>query len=99
MIDIVKWCAQQHVNGADDYCEKLSHTYGYGRSLILIQEKVTKIQKERYSKEKVNGWYIFKNLHNQAKKEMIDKILRACIRQDGTSPILDQDLQVKMPNC
>ena len=99
MLSIVEWCAQQHWNGADDYYEKLSCTYACsGQQQILIREIVTKKQEICYSKEEINGWYIFNNLSNQAKKEMIGEILSACIRQDDTSPVLEQDLQVKIPN-
>ena len=98
MISIVQWCAQQHLNGAGDYYDKLSRTYARRGQPILIREIVTGKQKTCYSREEVNGWYIFRNLPNQEKRKMIDKILRACIRQDGTSPVPDQDLQVKLSN-
>ena len=98
MLSIVQWCAQQHLNGADDYYEKLSRTYAWSGQPILIREIVTEKQRTYYSREEINGWYIFRNIANQTKKEMIGKILRACMRQDGTSPVLNQDLQVKIPN-
>ena len=97
MISIVEWCAQQHVHGEDDYYENLSRAR-YGSYPILIREKVTDKQNEYYSREEINGWYIYKNLGNSLKKRIIDEILKVCIRQDGTSPVQGQDLQVKMPN-
>ncbi len=98
MLSIVEWCAQQHWNGADDYYEKLSRTYYWNGQPILSREKGTQKQRTYYSKEEINGWYIFRNIPNQEKKKMIGEILSACIRQDGTSPVLNQDLQVKIPN-
>ena len=98
MISIVEWCAQQHVHGADDYYENLSRAR-FGKRPILVRERVTEMEKKCYSKEKINGWYVFNNLPNQAKKQMIDEILKACIRENGTSPVQGQDLQVKMPNA
>ena len=98
MIFIVEWCAQQHVDGADNYYERLSRAY-FNKQPILIRERVAELDRKYYYGEQVNGWHIFKNLGNQAKKTMIDTILSSCIRQNGTSPVLGQDLQVEMPNC
>ena len=98
MLSIVAWCGQQHRDGADNYYEKLSHTCLRGDRPILVKERVTEIAEKWYSGKEVNGWYIFNNLTNSAKKEMIEEILRTCIRQNSTSPILGQDIQVKMPN-
>ena len=98
MLSIVAWCGQQHRDGSDNYYEKLSHTCLRGDRPILVKERVTEIAEKWYSGKEVNGWYIFNNLTNSAKKEMIEEILRTCIRQNSTSPILGQDIQVKMPN-
>lgn len=97
MISIVKWCAQQHVDGVDDYYERLSCAHR-GRHPILIKEKTTDKERQYYSREEMNGWYIFVNLGNQAKKIMIDRILSSCIRENGKSPVQGQDLQVEMSN-
>ncbi len=98
MISIVEWCAQQHVHGEDDYYENLSRVC-YGSHPILIREKVTERQNQYYSKEEINGYYIYKSLANSSKKRMIDEILQVCIGQDGISPVQGQDLQVDMPNA
>lgn len=97
MISVVEWCAQQHVHGEDDYYENLSRAC-FKNNPILIRERVTERQKQYYSREEINGWHIFKNRSNHQKKTIIDEILRACIRENGTSPVRGQDLQVKMPN-
>ena len=97
MMSIVEWCAQQHVHGEDDYYENLSRAC-FKNHPILIREKVTERQKQYYSRGEINGWHIFKNRSNHQKKTIIDEILRACIRENGTSPVQGQDLQVKMPN-
>ncbi len=99
MISIVKWCGQQHKDGADNYYEKLSHVCFRDNCPILTKERVTNDAKTSYSRREINGWHIFNNLSNQAKEEnMIDEILRVCVRQNDTSPVLGQDLQVKMPS-
>ncbi|MYC50441.1 MAG: hypothetical protein F4X50_09275 [Synechococcus sp. SB0662_bin_14] len=98
MLSIVEWCGQQHRDGADNYYENLSHICLRGDRPILVKERVTEVAERWYSGKEVNGWYIFNNLNNSAKREMIEEILRACIRQNGTSPVPDRDVQVKMPN-
>lgn len=98
MLSIVEWCAQQHRDGADHYCEKLSHTCFKGNQTILIKEIVTETTKRDYSKQEMNGWHVFYNLTNSDKNKIIEAVLKACVRQDGTSPVLEQDLQVKMRN-
>ena len=95
MIDIVKWCAQQHVNGEDDYYEKLSCSYWSGKP-ILSKERATEDEKTLYSKKEIDGWYVFNCLPNQSKKRLIDKMLSVCIRSSGTRPVLDHDLQVRI---
>lgn len=98
MISIVEWCARKHVRGEGDYYESLSRVC-YGRNPILIREKVTEKQNQRYSEEEINGWHIYKNLGNPFKKIMIDQILEVCIGQGGISPVQGRDLQVEMPNA
>lgn len=98
MLSVVAWCGQQHRDGADNYYEKLSHICLRGDRPILVKERATEAAKKLYSGKEVNGWYIFNDLSNSAKKEMIEEVLRTCIRQNSTSPVLGQDVQVKMPN-
>ena len=99
MLSIVEWCGQQNKDGADNYYEKLSKICFSADRPILIKEKVTQDEHKFYSTRKINGWYIFNRLPNQQKENLIDKILRVCVRQNGTNPVLGQDLRVEMPNC
>lgn len=98
MLSIVEWCGQYHRDGADNYYEKLSHVCVRGNRPMLTRERVTEDAKKSYSGKEINGWFIFNNLNNQAKEKMIDEILRICVRQNGTSPVRDQDVQVEMPS-
>ena len=101
MSKIVKWCARQHADGKDDYYEKLSRTNWRDDNdkSILSKKRTKKVEKIRYSSVKTDGWYVFNGLPNKQKKELIGIMLSVCIRSDGTSPILDQNLKVEMPNC
>ena len=96
MLSIVEWCGQQHKDGADNYYEQLSRICFSADRPILIKEKVTQDEHKFYSKEKINGWYIFNKLSNQQKEKLIDEILRFCVRQNGTNPVLGQNLRLKM---
>ena len=97
MISIVEWCAQQHVRGVDDYYRTLSSAHFNSRK-ILIKERVTRMENKYYCGRKVNEYYIFRNCSNQQKKKIIGKILSSCTKQSGTHPVLDEDVQVDMPN-
>ena len=99
MLSIVEWCGQQHKDGADNYYEKLSHVCVRGNRPMLTREIVTEDAKKSYSGKEINGWFIFNNINNQGKEKMIDEILRICIRQNDTSPVRGQDVQVEMPGC
>jgi len=99
MLSIVEWCGQQHRDGADNYYEKLSHVCVRGNRPMLTREIVTEDAKKSYSGKEINGWFIFNNINNQGKEKMIDEILRICIRQNDTSPVRGQDVQVEMPGC
>ncbi len=96
MISIVKWCGQQDKDGADNYYEKLSHVCFRNNCPILTKERVTEDAKTSYSAKEINGWHIFNNLPNKEKEKIINEILRICVRQNDTSPVLGQDLKVEM---
>ena len=105
MLHIIKWCAEEHRDGVNDYYKKLSCVQIRERPLLIadlsnnwdrlsLQERKT-----FYAKEIVNGWRVFNNLSNKEKPEIIDKILAACMKRDGTHPVQGQDLWVEIPNA
>ena len=102
LLEILKWCAQQHIYGKDEYYRTLSEAKtgrgGKSSKPILVQKDQP--MKEFYSKNDVDGWCIFKNLSNPHKVNLIEnKLLKACVRQDGTHPALKRDLWIQIPNA
>ena len=95
MLDVLKWCSEKHIDGDVNYYDKLSRVQVKNKSLSILSKDSNKF----YSKKMIDGWHIFNNVNNQEKPEIIDKILAACIKKDGTSPVRNRDLWVEIPNA
>ena len=95
MLDVLKWCSKKHIHGDVNYYDTLSRVQVKNKSLSIL----SKDSNEFYSKKMIDGWHIFNNVNNQEKPEIIDKILAACIKKDGTSPVRGRDLWVEIPNA
>ena len=95
MLDIVKWCSEEHIHGVVNYYDALSHVQIESRPLSILSKDWDKF----YSRKMVDGWHIFNNINNQEKLGIIDKILAACIKRDGKNLVRDRDLWVEIPNA
>ncbi len=95
MLDVVKWCSEEHIRGVVDYYNRLSRVQLENRSLPILSKDWNK----SYSRKTVDGWHIFNCINNQGKSGIINEILAACIKRDGTRPIRNRDLWVEIPNA
>ncbi|HBP53780.1 MAG TPA: hypothetical protein DD643_05315 [Synechococcus sp. UBA8638] len=103
MLDIIKWCAENHKNGIDDYYNKLSLITIHCRPFLREDgsndwDGLPSQEKRFYAKESVNGWRMFRNLSNKQKSERIAEILATCRKRDGACPVQGRDLWIEMPN-
>ena len=102
MLFVVEYCASQHREGEQAYLTLLAKplpTTGPHKALIAPHERIDgETQKRYYSGVAYKGYRIFKNLSNSRKLVLINSLLSSCTLNDGSSPVLGQHLEIKLPN-